>query len=87
MRVSSGFCVVGWLAIFFAKVLLRIPNAYAGLNFFSLMYLSFVSTKGSSGSGSRKTGNGIRNGSILLCGEPIELIYSMFNISQSRYTE
>lgn len=24
MRVSSAFCVVGWLAIFFAKVLLRI---------------------------------------------------------------
>lgn len=29
MRVSSAFCVVGWLAIFFAKVLLRIPNTCA----------------------------------------------------------
>ncbi|KAL0825910.1 hypothetical protein Bca101_049587 [Brassica carinata] len=31
-----------------------------------------VGRKGSSGSGSRQTGNGLWNGSILLCGEPIE---------------
>lgn len=83
MRVSSAFCVVGWLAIFFAKVLLN--NAYVALNSLpdvnvSLFVLNGISIKGSSGSGPRKTSNGIRNGSILLCGEPIKLIYSVFNM-------
>ena len=73
MRASCAFCVAGWLAIYFAQVLMAntlytftANNSLVNLWRYTFCLVSIII--GAMATGLREAGNGIWNGSIFLCG-------------------
>lgn len=75
MRVASGFCAAGWLAIYFAQVyFIKQEKKKKFLRICSETLPHCDS--GGSASGYRKASNWIRNGSLFLCGMFFQIVNS-----------